>query len=478
MRRYPYVVIVLTTIALAIFASSCTPVCDYPATRVARVRLVNAMPDQEQISIWLNGKLLMDNYPYDEPSNFGYISSFQDGTPLGAANMGVVITSDAAGKDTLIHSTVDLTLNLQTIVVMGRARGAGSEVTRKVLLLQDTAPVVQSEALFRFVHAIPDFQSLDVYWKGHPTPDATLRYGVPSDYLVLDSVVSIKVTEAGNPNNVVLLIPFSTAVFPGIIATAIIRGRSKPIGNERSASLFLLSDAGGGNYDADLRTFGARMMNATRNISTLNLLIKQHSTGDTIRSWVPQQRETVLDIPVDSLTPYLPLRPELNGNTTVLNSTEYYFSTNNVYTTGGAGISASTLDIRDSFMQSALADDRFTFVAIETAHFGDSTKKLDHLILKDTMGTPSDPSFNRVRIVMGNPDHNSITVNFGGRTVTMAIKQVEYFDVPTGSQQLKLSDGTASSTQTISVASGRPMSIYLLPKSGPGTEFPIKTIIE
>jgi hypothetical protein len=124
------------------------------------------------------------------------------------------------------------------------------------------------------------------------------------------------------------------------------------------------------------------------------------------------------------------------------------------------------------------ADQRYTVVAVEKSLFGQPTTSLDHIVLRDTISSPQNSTYQRVRIIATNPDHKTISVTFGGKTVSMNVKDVTYFDVVTGGQTLQLSDGAATASIPITVSSGRPMSIYLLPKQAAGIEFPVKTIIE
>lgn len=442
---------------------SCTPVCDYPESRLAKLRLVNAMPDQDLITVWLNGRAFKKDYPYDAPDDFGYSTQFADGSGLGIGKTLVVITSDAAGRDTIFFDTVNLTLNRQTLIIAGRAHPKlfSEKNTKKVLLLDDEhAPSGGEGTYIRFIHAVPDLPSLDINWDSTAIPNVTLAYGENIfQYFNLTSNKRLLITEAGNPSNVIALIPYS---FPsnGFIVTAIIRGRTKPVGREHTASTFLLSDAPTGNSILNFKTFGLRMMNASRS-QKLSLLVRS-PTDVGIRSNYPQQQSSVIDIPSDSLSKYFALNPLLNSTST------YYFSKTRDVILG---------NILDSVTQTAAVDQRFTFVGIEKIPFGQSGSALDHLVLLDTTSCPSDTNFTRVRMVMATPDHSSITVVFGTKTITMTNKQVEFFDIPVGIKQLQLSDGASNRTVSVTVKGGRPMSIYLLPRQA-SEQFPIKAVIE
>ncbi len=441
---------------------SCTPVCDYPESRQAKLRLINAMPDQDMITVWLNGRVFKKDYTYEVPCDSCYSTRFFDGSGLGTGKTHITVTSDAAGRDTIFVDSANLTLNRETIIIIGRAHTKLSveKNTKKALLLDDEHYPSDSHTWIRFIHAIPDLPSLDINWDSTATPNATFAYGENVvQYFNLDSTKRLLMTEAGNPSNVIALIPynFNSKDFK---LTAVIRGRTKPVGKEYTASTLLLSDAPVGNAVLTFKTFGLRMMNASR-AETLSLLVKS-PTDQGIRSNYPQQQASVIDIPSDSLSKYFALNPLLNSNS------KYYYSKNH---------DTSPLDILDSVSQAASVDQRYTFVTIEKIPFGQSGSALDHLVLLDTLSCPSDTNVTRVRMVMATPDHPSITVSFGTKTVTMTNKQVEFFDIPVGVKQLQLSDGASNRTVSVTVNGGRPMSIYLLPRQA-SEQFPIKAVIE
>jgi hypothetical protein len=70
-----------------------------------------------------------------------------------------------------------------------------------------------------------------------------------------------------------------------------------------------------------------------------------------------------------------------------------------------------------------------------------------------------------------------MTVTLGGITRQLALKGVSYFDVHVGTDTLVLTDGTDTKTIPIPIASGRPVSLYLLPDQSAAT-FPVKIIAE
>jgi hypothetical protein len=458
----------------SLLSSSCTPTCDYPNSRFAKIRLINALPDQEQVSVWLNGKLFRGDYPYDPPADFGYYSTLIDGSPIGVGETRVVATRDNKGLDTIVSATVTINVNEQTLIIGGRANALASEPdTKRILLLDDQIQTKNDQlVLIRFIDLLPDFPSLDVYWDSTAwntkKPNTTLTYGTVPGYTNYIQNDALRITEAGHPEHLVFTIPY---VFnqPGFLITALLRGRSKPLGNERTVSFLPLADGNDiGNNITNFETFGVRMMNATRS-QALSLYIRSPQDIVSNKSWdargnYPGQQQTVVDIASDSLSGYLALTQLLNGTST------YFFSKQN---------DNARTDLLDSVTVTGVhSDERYTIVAVEKSLFGTPTTSLDHIAIKDTISLPHDSSFNRVRIIAANTDHQTISVTFGGKPISMNFKDVAYFDVRIGAQQLQLSDGAATGTIPVTISAGRPVSIYLLPKQSAGVEFPVQTIIE
>ncbi len=460
-RKLPALLALLLLAGLGL--SSCTAPCDYPSQRFAKIRLVNAMPDVDKVSFWINGKLMYADFPYDPPQSFpfGYFTKYADGTPLATGKEQIMVTRDAAGRDTLMVDSATFMLHRATIVAIGRGNALPAEKnTKKIVTLDDELrPYDANSTYIRFIQAIPDLDKLDVYWKGKSVPDATIQYGVVNSYSQLDEVTGLKITEAGDSNNVISFIPYNFVSVGGFLMTTIIRGRTNPIDHEHTGSIFALSDIELGNSLINFETFGVRVVNCMRDPQTNISMFIRERDGKDIRNNFPDQQNTVINIPHDSVSKYLALSPIVNTNS------KYFFSTNPSTDVPSA--------ILDSVQQAAAIDDRYTFIAFDPSTLANPTNKIDHVVLKDTVSLPSNPALNRVRIVMLNADHNGVSVTFGGKTFTMNVKDVAYIDIATGTQQLQLD----ASTQSVMVGQGRPMTIYLLPAQQ-GEPFPIKAVME
>ena len=446
-------------IGISAVLSSCTAPCDYPTVRVAMLRLVNAMPDQDNITVWLNGRQFKTNYPYNIPLTnftFGYNTQFQDGSPLSVGKFNVLVTSasDTLPEHILMRGTMNLNLDRSTLVVMGRAHTeTGDNGRRQILLLDDQTPSSWQNSNYtyiRFIHAIPDLPTLEIDTNGTFVNYAD--YGVASPYTTLQTIQGLKISDSTNASNVIANFQYAFTS-TGFVVTALCRGRTSPLGDEHTASVFLLSDEPDGNEILTLQTFGVRIANISRSTPQVTLLIQSptDSSGNKgPRSNYPQQDITVTNINVDTVSAYLGLNPSLNSRST------YYVSSTANYT-------ASTL-LDSVIINGAVSDNRYTIVALDSARYPSSgSQKLDHLVLVDTMTMPADAGYTRLRIVNGNPDHKSITVTIGSATATLAFKQVAYFDVPVGSVSIGQSDGSASVSTSFTAIPIRPYTIYLLP---------------
>lgn len=466
MLRYAFFAILLVLLTNSIF-SGCTAPCTYPDQRGVKIRVFNAMPDEENITVFINGKLFVKNFSYDPSNTFGYLSTYADGTPLTAGSaIPVVISSDTAGKNIIMNALVDINFHLQSLIVMGKAHKIlSSDVdTRKVLRLEDDNQIINPSITFmRFVHAVPDLPALDVYWnQPDGSPNATILYGMENPYMDLSNADSLKITEAGRPNNVIFSIPTKPTPIPGLVVTAIVRGESRPYGTERTVSTFVLSDgtSGIGNFILHFETFGLRLVNASRSITSLNLLI-QGMKETSPRGNYPNQT-IVENIGIDSVSKYLALFPSNDSNA------RYWFSADMAY---------PNIDTLLGFNSPIpfSKDSRHTIIAVENKKLNETGRSLDTLILLDSRDSMTVQSGKgRVRVIHLSPDHTKIGFTLGGRTVNMMKKQVEFFDVPAGMQNITLSDGPATKTISFNVPLGRPISLYLLPDTQT-TTFPILT---
>ncbi|HEY6171152.1 MAG TPA: hypothetical protein VIX80_02725, partial [Candidatus Kapabacteria bacterium] len=179
--------------------------------------------------------------------------------------------------------------------------------------------------------------------------------------------------------------------------------------------------------------------NGMRN-QQLSLLVS-NPDENVPRSNVPGQ-DPVKDIGADSISKYFGL------GTAAFRKTNWYFSK-----------TREGVDTIYSYFDSVYKYQRLTMVAVA----GTGVNDVSHLTLIDTMSFAQNGS-TRVRVVNISPDHATIGFTLDGKTVSMSIKDVEYFTVPYGPHQITFFDGTDSNNYTLNVnQSGRPVTMFILP---------------
>jgi hypothetical protein len=415
------------------------------------------MVDVPKITVFINGKIFKADYDYSPLPSFGYYTTMADGSPIFVGDsLPIVITSDAAGRDTVMKKYVSLNLSRQTVVVSGRRtrKQQSDPDTRVIIRLNDEeAEQVPGETVARFVHAVPDFAAIDVFFVDtSATPDlitlfGSVNYGESIPHKLLPKNDGMIITEKGNFSNVIIEVPYPFVV-KGLLATVLVRGAAKPIDSEPLAAPFAFTDLDFNGYTIDFETSGIRFVNGMRN-QQLSLLVT-NPNNRVPRNNVPGQ-DPVKNIGADSISKYFGL------GTASFRKTYWFFSK----TTEG-------VDTIYSYFDSVYKNQRLTMIAVA----GKLPTDISHLTLIDTMSFAQN-GFTRVRVVNISPDHTTIGFTLGGRTVSMPIKGVEYFTIPYGPHQITFSDGTTSSNYTLNVnQSGRPISIYILPDKT-GKSYPV-----
>lgn len=443
----------LFILAIILFASGCSDPCTYPDLRSGKIRLINAMVDVPKITVFINGKVFKSNYDYEPLPSFGYYTTMEDGSPIFVGDsLPVVITSDAAGRDTIMKKYVSLDLHLQTLIVAGRFNCVQpTDADTRIIIRTDDEegePDI-NRTLLSFVHAIPDLPAIDVYLsqKAEGTPFATLQYGEFTIHELLPQNDGITVTEAGNPSKIIFSLPYGFNQ-PGFFIKTVIRGATKPVDGEPLAAPFVMNDLGANGYTLDFETTGIRFVNGVRN-QQLSLLVT--NPGERIpRNNVPGQAP-VLDIGPDSVGKYFGI------GTASFRDTYWFFSR----TTNGN-------DTIYSFPHIIKKNERWTMVAVA----GKNPTDVSHITLIDSMSCFHNGS-SEVRVVNISSDHNSISFSLGGKSVSLQQKQLDYFMASSGTHQLTFTDGTTSGNYTLDIPpTGRPITIFILPDKA-GKQYPV-----
>ena len=202
------------------FLGGCGEPCTYPDQRPITVRFVNSIVDFPKVTVFVNDSLFKKDFPY-EPSSLSYNTTYLNGKPLPSSDsVHFVVTSDPAGKDTLVNSYVRLDAHIQTVYAMGIGKNKlfGEKRTAKLLrLIDDDIPEEKRDTnlWLRFVHAVPDLPGLDIYFKKElsPTdvPYASIQYGESTERFNIrpSDIPGLIITEAGNKNNVIIELPYA-----------------------------------------------------------------------------------------------------------------------------------------------------------------------------------------------------------------------------------------------------------------------------
>lgn len=491
---------VLLVSALALSLQSCQPTCTLPTQAFASVRLENAVTNVDKIDLYIDNKLFDQSF-YDLGSNgigtrdFGYESTFlADGSTLqpGSHHLVARRSSDAA----LLSDTVLLLKDhRQSLLYIGRMEGTLAQKPQLRYLDDAVRAVDTSKSLVRFVHAVSDMPGLDVYFHksiqvvgGKPKPDLVLSYGnisdemgggtgtgkLPTDYFSIPTsgTDGLLVTAKGDTSNVVvrLTIPFSST---GFLATIVIRGQSQPVGQEHAVSTITIEDGqqSNGTYNGDFQIYGIRLANATR-FDSLSLLMLSSPPDDakfgprsTRNTPLPLQQRVLL-VPRGSIgrtadsQQYMPLSPSDHG------VCDFWL----------CGIDPppySVLHPTDTpyhFRKTSFANDRYTFVGIDSTPLNGGASRYGVIQLRDTVSLPADAGFGRVRFVNASPDHK-MNFTFGGTTFAMNQGDIRLADAKIGHYTVTVSDGAKSGTIDFDLPPQLPITIILLPVNG-ANQFP------
>jgi len=459
----------------------CTDSCVIPDARVigpAKVRLINAIPDFNTVSVYLNGKRINSALPYMQGStDKTYYSSFEDNSSITSnPDSRLVVTAPNDVTDTLIDQKVSVIIGRQTFILFGRGHSKTDPNVKEanaVQLIEGGIDAPTDHIRARFVHAMPDLDSLDLYFEyfpngdsirnSHKQPNLRMKFGDTTSYQDLPKeLLGLTVTESGKPDNIVAgwdRLP--TSGF-GLLATIVIRGETLPIANDATASTLILSDLDAGNSIFEVNFFYVRLANGLRD-QKLHLMPqgKRADKGPRIEGLSGQER--VFCVEPTAITEFWGLNEFYHGEA------RWFFGNNpGCPPQNGAG-GLSAISAIDSFDYSMKANHRYTIVAVEKSLKGSGVTLPDSLVLHDTMSVPG-TGFGRVRIVYVNPDHPTASFTLGSSNVTMNYRDVKYFDLPVGTKSFQLGGETISFT----LRAGHPTSVYIFPANAT-KEYPFST---
>jgi hypothetical protein len=394
------------------------------------------MADQQQVYVYLNGTLVQPDLKYNPPITYtpsinqGYITTFSSGAPLPIGSNQKLVVLSSAG-DTLLKQTIALSDQRQTMIIIGRGRQrfGTTQVPARALMLDDQiASPIDGKTIARYVHAMPDLDSLDVYFSDSirgRKPDITLGYGDVTSYLELPAgVAGLLVTASGDSNNVVMRINKSFGL-TGLFGTVVIRGSTDPQGNEPLPSPVVLSDRELGPAIFSITSIFVKFVNGSRE-TTLTLNAKG-GIDQGIR-WDINGQEKVTCLPSNKTSEAWSITKTFHGNA------KWYFAP--------ACQFSPTLAYVDSF--NAAFDDlkRYSLVAIQTNKLN-TPDAWDHMVILDTMSSPHGSTHGRVRFVNLSPDA-TVTIETPSGNKTLAQREILYVDYPVGSHSFVTNGKTVS----------------------------------
>ncbi len=437
--------LVLPLLLLTAFVTSCTDPCSIPLEKAPSLRILNAMADQQQVDVYLNGSLVQQDLKYNPPItytpaiNIGYITTFASGAPLPiGSNQRLVILSSAG--DTLLKQVIALSDRRQTMILIGRGRQrfGTMPVPANALMLDDqSGSAVDGKTIARYVHAMPDLAKLDVYFSDSvrgKQPNVTLNYGDVTGYLELPAGVGgLLITAGGDSNNVIMRINQAFGL-TGLFGTVVIRGSTDPQGTEPLPSPVVLSDRELGTAVFSITSIFVRFVNGARE-TTLSLNA-QGGIDQGIR-WDINGQDKVRCIAPNKSTEFWSITKTFHGNA------KWFFAP--------ACEHSPTLLYVDSFSLNLDDLTRYTMAAMQTSKLNVTPQTWDHLVILDTMGSPKGSSHGRVRFVNLSPDAQ-VTIG----TKTLGQGEMVYMDYPVGTQTIV----TNGKTINIQVEADNPQTVW------------------
>lgn len=438
---------------LVLFQPGCKTICEsIPTERSPRLRIVNAMPDEAKVMIYLDGKLLNAAYPYVFPADFGYTNHYADDSLFKVATTRsdkkqLVVLSES--RDTLIKDSIPFPEARQSLFILGRGKPELAS-TRKIILFNDELTVPdQNTNLIRFVDALTDLPALDVYFTGDLStqPAFTLHYGDTMNlYRRVSSFSKLVVTESGHPNHIIFS-SSNISLQTGFFVTILLEGETTQVGMEPLVSEHILSDDPVGRSLIPFYTFGVRSINATRRNTDISLMpagpLDKGPRNDITGQFV------VMNIPRDSVSDWAPFNPTTHGGFPGA-PVEWDWS-NLVYP-------ADTVYL---FHYVASADVRYSFILMDTATLASGQEKLDSMTLTDTIAPPAS-NMGKLRIVNLSPDH-TVSFTIGGNQVTLGRRGVTVIDLPPG--HYAPTESSTGTTLDITVPAGIPEGLFFFPST-------------
>jgi hypothetical protein len=382
----------LLAFALVVLFNSCSDPCAIPMEQAPRLRILNAMADEPVIKVLINGRTVYDALQYSDQKQYNGLYSDGSQLPLGGGQSLAVLDRN---NDTILKTFIDLSDRPQTLIIAGRARQRVNltPAPPRAIMLEDEGTGSSGTALVRFVHAMPDLDSIDIYFTSDYLtiePHEKLAYGEVTERKSLSLVNGLVVTKSGDKNEVVMLIQKAgLPIPPTFFGTTVIRGTTDPHGpDEPLPSPVVLWDIDNGLTLFSIESIFVRFFNGTRD-SALSLLPKG-SIDAGPRDDVNGQL-AVMCIQPDSASTYFSITPLFHG------TADWHFA-------AACPPQDWKTIYRPFIFRATLQKKRYTIAAMHRNKRGEADTLLTHMLLEDTLSTPKDKNFGTVRFVNLSPD--------------------------------------------------------------------------
>lgn len=405
-----------------------------------RLRILNAMADEANITVQINGKTVYRNLLYTDQK--WYVDVFADGSPLPIGSNQKLVVLNPEG-DTVVKQTIGLSDGRQTMIVTGRTHqrfGNTPAPARAIMLNDEEGQPQDGKNVVRFVHAMPDLDSIDIYFRSTiegAQPDLRIAFGEKTPYSIITQITGLTVTERGDTTNVIFKIGENFPI-EGMFGTVVIRGATDPHGDEPLPSPVVLSDSPLGATFLSITSIFVRFVNGSRDASLSLLPQGNFDTGGPRIEVAGQQ--AVFCIPPDSASGFWSITHLYHGKA------NWNFAT---------ACPPDTASIEYTYRDELEDLRRYSIIALQTSKIGEQVV-WDHMRTLDSMTTPANKAFGRVRFINLSPDADVTVTKADGSQVVLRQKEILYEDYPVG-QKTYTSNGRQ---YTFTVAPDDPKTVW------------------
>lgn len=481
MRLTQKIKLLLIPIAfLAMVVSGCRPSCDsIPFESLPNVRILNAVSNSNLLLVYIDGKLF-DSCWYEIESKYGqnwnpkhpfdYRTTFLPNDSSLRSGLHHLAAMDATSRDTIVAWNGQLRELHQTLIFLGKTNGTAVQTPHVIYLDDATRSPDVAHTYLRFVDAVVDVPGLDVDFSNRVSSKPNLRLGYATisdaqggdggtgfsanDYFTVPTLdTGLLILPEGDTiaSDNLFNFPYSSVAIPGFVGTVVVRGESHPAGTDPLASTIVLEDIGAGTAAFYVESFNVRIVNAS-NFDSITLMVQSLANGDIGPRYNLPSWNGVVNIGLDSVSTYVPMNPVSYGNA------QFWFAAGN----------PSLTDTVYPFHRTHVANERSTYIAIDTIPHDAGTSGISLFELDDTVSNPTDTAMGRVRFVNASAD-DTVSFTFAGQSYTLPQRGIGYGDAQTGNYSISVNGAVVS----FPVQNIRPTTVFFMPPT-PGNPVPYR----